>query len=94
MKLKYKAPKRSRIHYSFCGFTNFNAVGWWFNIDLNQWQQGYDYDHAQERSSHQQCRSIRAFRRKLKKAPIGVEFRLSSRWRGFDVIGFGTNTNF
>lgn len=89
MKLKYEAPKRSRIHYKFMGFTTFEH-GWWFSYDTKSWTQhppkgkgGY--------SSHQPCKTIKAFIRKLQKAPKGVEFILVSRWYGHNVIGFGNN---
>lgn len=35
------------------------------------------------------CKSVRAFRRRLKKSPIGLRFVLLSR-RGADIIGYGT----
>ncbi len=35
------------------------------------------------------CKSVRAFRRRLKKSPIGLRFVLVSR-RGADIIGYGT----
>ena len=88
MKLKYDAKKRGRIKHGFISFTS-TELGWWFDYESNSWQnpptgkQGY--------SSDQYCRSVRAFRRKLKKAPLGVRFRLTSRWIGYDVYGFGTD---
>jgi len=70
------------------GFTALET-GWWFNYNTNSWEQnpkpgdkGY--------SSHQDCRSVKAFRRKLKKAPKGVKFILISRWVGYDVEGTGS----
>jgi hypothetical protein len=87
MKLKFDKPKRARIKHRFLGFTTFE-VGWWFSHDLNRWEpnpglgeNGY--------SSNQTCRSVRAFRRKLKKAPKGIDFILVSMWQGFDVFGVG-----
>ena len=56
---------------------------WWFNRD--KWEQN-----AKARcSSYQDCRTVKAFRRKLKSAPRGVECVLVSRWAGCDVIGVG-----
>jgi len=88
MKLKYNAQNRTRINYRFIGFTTFES-GWWFNYNTNRWEQnpkagdkGY--------SSHQSCRSVKAFKRKLKKAPKGVKFILVSRWIGYDVEGKGS----
>lgn len=89
MKLKYKSSKGSRINYNFLGFTTFEK-GWWFNYNSNKWEinpevgiKGY--------SSHQPCKSVKSFRRKLKKAPYGVNFILVSRWKGCDVFGKGGN---
>ena len=45
-------------------------------------------------SSHQRCDSVRAFRRKLKKAPYGVTFILVNRCVGYDVHGVGTNKEY
>jgi hypothetical protein len=88
MKLKYNAQNRTRINYRFMGFTTFEN-GWWFNHNTNSWQQN---PKAGEKgySSHQNCRSVKAFRRKLKKAPKGVKFILVSRWVGYDVEGIGS----
>ena len=88
MKLKYKAQKRTRINYRFMGFTTFEN-GWWFNYNTNRWEQN---PKAGEKgySSYQSCRSVKAFRRKLKKAPKGVKFILVSRWVGYDVEGTGS----
>ena len=87
MKVKYEAKKRTRINYCFMGFTTFES-GWWFNYNTNKWEQN---PKAGEKgySSHQECNSVKAFRRKLKKAPRGVEFILVSRWVGYNVTGFG-----
>ncbi len=39
------------------------------------------------------CNSIRAFRRRLKKAPKGIPFLLVSRYRKCDVLGIGSKKN-
>lgn len=88
MKLKYNAQKRTRINYSFIGFTTFEN-GWWFNHNTNSWEQNPKVG-EKGYSSHQNCRSVKAFRRKLKKAPKGVKFILVSRWVGYDVEGTGS----
>jgi len=85
MKLKYEARKRTRINYRFMGFTTFEQ-GWWHNHDENRWEKNPSNCNY---GSHEPCRSVRAFRRKLKKAPKGVKFILVSRWKGYDVTGFG-----
>jgi hypothetical protein len=86
MKLQYEAKKRNRVNYKFMGFTTFENI--WFNLDTNKWEQrrknsGCAY------SSHQDCKTVRAFRRKLKSAPKGVTFILCSRWLGYNVFGVG-----
>lgn len=88
MKIKYEAPKRTRINYGFMGFTTFED-GWWFSHNTNRWEQN---PKAGEKGygSHQPCRTVKAFRRKLKDAPMGVEFILVSRWVGHNVTGFGS----
>lgn len=87
MKLKYEAQKRTRINYGFMGFTTFEQ-GWWHNHYLNKWE--FLPQHGKfNYGSHEPCRSAMAFRRKLKKAPKGVEFILVSRWVGHNVTGFG-----
>jgi len=82
MKLKYEAIKQNRVNHNFMGFTTYEN-GWWFNKD--KWEQNAKAGC----SSYQDCRTVKAFRRKLKSAPKGVEFVLVSRWVGRDVIGFG-----
>jgi hypothetical protein len=84
MKLKYKAKRKSRINYNFMGFTTFEN-GWWFSHNTNKWEQKPEAEY----SSHQDCKTVKAFRRKLKSAPKGVEFILVSRWVGHDVTGLG-----
>lgn len=85
MKLKYEARKKTRINYMFMGFTTFEQ-GWRYDDDENRWEQNPDNCSY---GNYESCRSMRAFRRKLKKAPKGVEFILVSRWKGYDVTGFG-----
>ena len=87
MKLKYKAQKRSRIKTRFIGFTTFE-YDWWFYYSTNRWE--FNSDTKGGFSSHQKCRSIKAFRRMLKNCPKGVEFILCSRYVGHDIIGYGT----
>jgi len=52
------------------------------NSNPNAGEKGY--------SSHQSCKSVKAFRRKLKKAPKGVKFILVSKWEGYNVEGIGS----
>lgn len=89
MKLKYEAQKGFRVNYKFMGFTTHES-GWWFNYNTEIWEKNPE---AGEKgySSHQSCKSMKAFRRKLKKAPKGVEFWLVSRWQGCDIKGVGSS---
>jgi hypothetical protein len=87
MKLKYEAKKRTRINYRFTGYTTFEN-GWWYNHDLNKWELNLQHG-THNYGSHAGCRSVKAFRRKLKSAPKGVEFILVSRWFGNNVVGHG-----
>jgi hypothetical protein len=80
MKLKYEANKRSRIKNHFL-----------FYVPL-EWQGILDtYSGIKEKGiSEVNCRSIRAFRRRLKQIPKGVEIILFSRYIGHNVIGYGS----
>ena len=88
MKLKYEEQKGFRINYKFMGFST-HEQGWWFSNNSNKWEKNPE---AGENgySSHQDCKSMKAFRRKLKKAPKGVKFYLVSRWVGYGIDGVGS----
>ena len=91
--MKYKAQKNNRINYGFMGFTTFEN-GWWFHETRKEWVDHNDPAYVSEYNgytSHQPCCSMKAFRRKLKKCPKGVEFILCSRWVGYDIIGKNTS---
>ena len=85
MKLKYNKQKGLRIKYKFMGFQTYSDL--WYNDTLSRWENPewgkYSY------SNTEPCRSVKAFRRKLKKCPKGVEFVLGSRYVGYDVTGHG-----
>jgi hypothetical protein len=85
MKLKFDLPKGQRINHSFLGFTTFEG-DWIFNEKLKRWENG-ELQKGCIYSSHQDCNSVRAFRRKLKKAPKGINFTLVGRWWNCDVNG-------
>lgn len=93
MKLKYKAKKHTRFNYGFMGLTTFTG-NWWFHEDTKQWEDhsapGYK-SRSMGYSSHQDCNSMKAFRRKLKKCPKGIGFILVSRWTHNNIIGYGSN---
>lgn len=85
--MKYEAKKGCRINHMFTGITTFDA-GWWYNIDLKKWQCNETNHGKYNMSSHQKCRTLRAFRRKLKNMPKGVEWILVSRYKNCNVIAF------
>jgi hypothetical protein len=87
MKLKYESKKPQRVKRYFMGYTTYEE--WWYNLTLKKWENNksplYSY------STHAPCNSVKAFRRKLKKAPFGIEFILISRYEGHNVTGIGGN---
>lgn len=87
MKIKYEAPNGKRFHSYFRGFTTFEW-GWWYNEDLHIWE----LDSTPQTgcwSTHQRCRTLKAFIRKLKKAPHRVKFVLQNKYVGYNVYGEG-----
>ena len=93
MKMKYEAEKGSRMNYGFIGFTTIET-SWWFNYTIGKWEHNpVKKLGCGNYSSHQICRTVKAFRRKLKAAPKGVRFILVNRWIGCDVVGYGNNSN-
>lgn len=79
----YEKPKRQRIHHQFCGIFTFED-GWWYYPELKKWSK--DYDCKITHRSWQDCGTLKAFRRKLKRLPKGVEFILRSKYVGYDII--------
>ncbi len=90
MKLKYEANISQRIKRYFMGYTTFNE-GWWYNLSLKKWEN--DKSPLYSYCTHAPCSSVKAFRRKLKKAPLGVEFVLTNRYLNHKVTGKGSNLN-
>jgi hypothetical protein len=84
--MRYQAQKRSRIKHTFIGMTTYESI--WWDDDAKKWSE--KYDEMKRFSSHCDCNSVRAFRRRLKKCPKSVEFILVSRWKGYDVYGKNT----
>lgn len=88
MKLKYEASKGARLKSQMTGFESVNW-DWMWNYKLKEWTQEleslkYGY------SSHRPCKSVKAFRRMLKTAPKGVEFKLWNKYEGCNVYGYGS----
>jgi len=74
------------------GITTFAKDWWWHEIE-NKWINHNDPSYVSRHngySSHQPCRSMKAFRRKLKQCPMDVEFILTSRWVGHCIYGKNT----
>jgi hypothetical protein len=88
MKVRYLAPKPMRLDNQFLWVTCYVGLGWRFCKDTRRWLNGYETP-VSDYTFFVSCRSVRAFRRHLKKAPAGIEFVLCSRFVGKDVIGFG-----
>lgn len=91
MKLKFDTSRGSRLKSQMIGFQSKNG-NWWWNYNLKCWTQelnGNKYWY----STHRQCKSVRAFRRMLKTAPKGVEFKLWNKYVGRDVYGIGCLIN-
>ena len=91
--MKYEASKKSRINYGFCGITTF-VNGWWWHENDNKWINHNNPLYISQHngySSHQPCRSVKSFKRKLTQCPSGVEFILVSRWVGHCVYGKNTS---
>ena len=93
MKLRYQAKKGSRVNSRFLHVKASAGSLIWYCDFGKRWEHD-TCDEIDWHSTTQKCNSIRAFRRKLKKAPYGVEFVLESKYVGFDVFGKGSNTNF
>lgn len=89
MKVHYDRPRGGRVKKSkFLGFTCYDHP-WWFSYVDGNWHDT-ELPKGHSGSSHQPCKSVASFRRKLKNAPKGVEFTLESRYVGHNVIGYGS----
>jgi len=93
MKLSYTMPKGKRTKKDKLGiFCTSKKL--WYSFEANSWQIGMKAEITEKGiSTHQPCKSIRAFRRKLKQAPNGFTFCLISEQRGDEVYGIGTKSN-
>lgn len=79
--------KRSRVNYGFYAFTT-HETGWWYSHGTKSWVFNPDSGNAPY-GTHQPCRTVKAFRRHLKKAPKGVRFVLLNRFPKHNVCGVG-----
>lgn len=68
-----------------------NGEDWWFDKINKKWIHGDDLNGVKEYSSSETCRTVKEFRRRLKKAskymPSGVKFTLWSKIKGCNVYG-------
>lgn len=94
--MKYQASKNNRINYGFIGITTFDKNHWMFHENQNKWINHSDFTYISDGKgccSHQRCKSVKAFKRKLKKCPKYIKFILVSKWIGYNVIGYNTAKN-
>ena len=83
--ITYKKQKESRLSKRFLWMECDNYKYYW-NIDLKEWV--HKPKHGEDNLTFSlRCDSIKAFKRRLKNTPKGVEFRLVSRFIGFDITG-------
>lgn len=78
MKLHFNAPKPLRVTNCFVGYFMYDPLckdDWMWNETLKQWEIGTEKEDCYY-STHASCKSVKAFRRALKKAPAGVKFTL------------------
>ena len=89
--LQFEAPKGKRVMSRMIGFESENGE-WVWNLDSKEWVhltkcETFEFNC----SSHRPCKSVRPFKRMLKKAPEGVSFILHSKYSGHNVYGTGQN---
>lgn len=87
MKIKYQAPKGHRIkNHDFCWLETENSL-YWFREDIKQWRLNEDIPDGVACSTGDLCRSLKSAIQKIKNydLPKGTEFRLVSKWVGYDI---------
>lgn len=96
MKIKYQAPKGSRIKNQFHSLElDIDTEAWtlwWYYPESGEWRKIiYDESPYKKGETYSQsyclCSSLKAAIRKIKKwnFPKGTTFRLCSLWRGHDI---------
>jgi hypothetical protein len=84
MKMRFDKQKGQRLHKQFRGITNFSGM-WWLH-DSKRWVDKLPMPLTEIAGTTAPCRTLRAFRRHLKKHPnIKGKAILISRFVGFDV---------
>jgi hypothetical protein len=85
IKIKFEKPRGQRIKTKFYAIECLQ-IGYWYDCDTKKWEI-VDKFEGKTLSSVEYCRTVKAFAKKLKTLPKDVEFRLYSKWVGYDVIG-------
>lgn len=94
MKIKYQAPKGSRMKKQFIDVgldvdADFDAwLDWRYYPESREWRNDGEFKYGETYASgHCPCRSLKAAIRLIKKwnFPKGTTFRLSSIWMGHDA---------
>lgn len=87
MALRFEAPLGQRDHRYFVGvcLDNPTEENLWWNFERGTWEP-YDDGAGCHRGTHAPCRTLRAFKRMLRKNPnIHGNAILCSRYRGYNV---------
>lgn len=83
MELRFEAPKGKRLHRYFWAVTSLNGELWWCH--QNHTWVGYEEVFAGG-STHAPCKTLRAFKRMLRKHPKLVgNCVLVNKYKGYDV---------
>jgi len=88
MKLRHSVQKGQRHGKRFLGIKTEAML--WHSKALKKWCNTSEIPENTDFSNHQDCRSVRAFRRILRRMPNelhGVKFTLVGTWVGIDVYG-------
>ena len=79
----FDRPKGQRLHKQFVWV---EVEGMWYDVRRNKWTDIIELD--TDYRSGRYCRTLRAFRRMLRKQPhIKGKATLVSRYSGYDVYG-------
>jgi hypothetical protein len=82
--MKFDKPKGQRIHKQFYGIRSTNSM-WWVQSH-NRWVQELPDTGFDIASTIKRCKSLRAFKRHLRKHPeIRGKAVLVSRWVGYNI---------
>jgi hypothetical protein len=85
--LHFEAPKGTRLHRYFWAVTLIgeDKLNIWFNTTTKTWEQ-YRLNPEHGYSTHAPCRTLKAFKRMLRKSPhITGKSCLVNRYKGYDI---------